>query len=97
MTRKELARDLLLAALIVSTMVWTFNYALAQENTVPCPNNIPCKVIVLTEEQVATLDQIIANTALQGPYAQLHQVVQFYREVLAKAPPGKFKPVENKP
>lgn len=76
-------------------LAWSCTPVKAQD-TLPCPNNLPCKILVLTDDQISTLDQIITNTALQGPYVQINQVVQFYKELLAKAPAGKVTPPETK-
>lgn len=57
--------------------------------SVRCPPDAKsCKVIVLTPEQESILDQIITNTCIAGPYAQIADVVKFYKEMLAKAPQG---------
>ena len=54
-----------------------------------CPTDKPCKVLTLSPEQVDAFDQLVTNTSIQGPYAQIKQVVDFYKNMLAKAPNGK--------
>lgn len=52
------------------------------------PDAKSCKVIVVTPEQEQLLVQMIENTNVQGPYAQIAMAVKFFVDLIAKAPAG---------
>ena len=54
-----------------------------------CPKDAKaCKVVVLTDDQIATLELLLENTCLSGPYNQIKQAVSFYTDLMEKAPAG---------
>lgn len=57
-----------------------------------CPEGAKsCKILVIVPEQEEALKLLISNTALQGPYNQVKGAVDFYLDLLAKAPAGTVK------
>lgn len=61
-----------------------------------CPEGAKaCKVLILTDEQATILDQLVSNTAVQGPYANIKAVVDSFKDMIAKAPAGTVKKAED--
>lgn len=84
------------AAFISVVLVLAILFAPKPAKSAECPPGTKsCKVIVVTPEQENILDQLITQTCIAGPYAQIAEVVKFYKEMLAKAPPG-TAPAESK-
>lgn len=73
------------------TALWTLP-ALAVE----CPKDAKsCRVLVLTDEQVKTIELMLRNTCVSGPYSQIKDAVTFYLDLLAKAPAGEVPEVKK--
>lgn len=58
---------------------------------IPCPNDEPCQVLVLTKTEIGVLtgDNGILATAAQARSLDLGQFVSYFRQKLALAPVGK--------
>ena len=61
---------------------------------IPCPNDEPCQVLVLTKTEAAVLtqDNGILATASQARNLDLGQFVAYFRQKIALAPAGKSQP-----
>jgi hypothetical protein len=56
---------------------------------VPCPPDAKsCKVIVLTDDQIKSLELFIDNTMIAGPFKQINDAIQFYHKTFDEAPEG---------
>lgn len=59
---------------------------------VECPEGAKsCKVLVISDEQASVIKQMISNTSVQGPYSQVKALVDFYSDLIDKAPAGESK------
>lgn len=94
----ESPSSLLVLALAAAVIVTAFSSAKGAEQ---CPEGAKsCKILVIVPEQEEALKLLISNTALQGPYNQVKGAVDFYLDLLAKAPAGQpaaVKPPGNVP
>lgn len=84
-------------ALFFACLVVTALVAFAAKAT-ECPQGMPsCKVLILSpdEERALTGPNMILQTAEQGRYLDLGQVVKYFRDKLAAAPAGEVKPPEK--
>lgn len=61
---------------------------------IPCPNDEPCKVLVLTQSELNVLvqDNGILATAAQARNLDLGQIVSYFRQKIALASAGKNAP-----
>lgn len=86
----------------VASLAAMASVAFAQEPLqLPCPNDEPCKVLILTSTEINVLtgDNGILATAAQARNLDLGQFVAYFRQKIALAPAGKqqTKPAEVKP
>ena len=57
-----------------------------------CPEGVKsCKILILNDEQASVLKQMVTNTAVQGPFSQIKALVDFYGDLIDKAPAGEVK------
>lgn len=63
-------------------------------SAIPCPNDEPCKVVVITrtEEEILIAERGIFATAAQARNLDLGQYVSYFRQKLAVAPAGTNAP-----
>lgn len=63
---------------------------------VECPEGAKsCKVVVLTDDQISTLELMIDNTAISAPHNTMAATIKFYHDLFEKAPAGEVKKVEG--
>lgn len=70
----------------------------AQENKVPCPNQMPCKVIVVTEDEEKTLtgQGMIFDAAEWANKMNFSSLVAAWKQKIATSPQGEVKKIEEK-
>lgn len=95
------------AVVTLATAVWLFAVSLAPAQQIaspvdiPCQNDEPCKVIVLSQSEIDIMigQGGILATAAQARNLDLGQYVSFFRQKIALSPAGKNapKPDEKKP
>lgn len=69
----------------------------AEPHEIKCPDNKPCKVVVLTEQEVQILTgpNGILDTASKARNLDLGQFVVYFQNKLANAPSGEVTPAPS--
>lgn len=84
-------RILVYTALLFAAIAWV-QWAHAAECL---KDQKACKVIIVTPEQADSMKKLIESTNINGPYAQIKQAVDFYVDIIDKAPAGTTKDPEK--
>lgn len=88
---------LALGSLVLADPLPPASSSAASELHVPCPDNQPCKIIYLNqqEERLLTGQNGILDTAAQGRALDLGQFAVYLKQKIAGAPAGEIKAAEK--
>lgn len=85
--------------LTLGLFMWLTREAGAQPVTTVCPNDEPCRVVVLTktEEEILLGERGILATASQARNLDLGQYVAYFRQKIMGSPAGTKAPAPETP